>query len=1243
MAVLGFSGSVEGIDSRSQRVLAEIRPVPETPWFLVAEINRDEIYAPLYRLAWLALAIMIILTGASGLVAGLVWKARESGYAQRELAVERQRLALAERVNHLMKSARDAIILTDEKERILEVNDRMLELYGYSRDELRDLKVPQLRAPETRAEFPQQMKWLASQGHAEYETLARRKDGSPFPVDISASALEINGERVRLSIIRDITQRKAHEREIERWTGLYATLSQIIQCIVRVQSRKELFQKVCRIASEHSGFKVVWIGWLDRETHAVVPVGQAGDSAGYVDGIEVYADERPEGRGAIGTCIREDRTCIFNDILNKRLELPWHDVAAAHGLRSAAAMPIHFNGEVCGAFTVYAGEPNVFQDKEVALLEKAAVDISFALSNLDREEKRRRAEEALQVSEQRFRDVSDASGEFIWEIDRHGRFTYVSERVEALLGYRPDEILGRRSFEFSDKEDRRRQTAFLPDITQDRARFRDFEHCILSKSGRPIWLSATGIPIVAPAGELLGFRGASQDITERKQMEAEREITVRLLRLLNTPNTLQELMPEVTLLLQEWSGCEAVGIRLHDDDDFPYTETRGFPPKFVRMENQLCLLDMSGRLVRDDCGNTVLECMCGNVLCGRFDPSKPFFTARGSFWSNCTTDLLASTTDADRQARTRNRCNGEGYESVALIALRTGTAVHGLLQFNDHRKSRFTPERIAILERLADNLAHAVAHRQGQENLWEIEEQHRIALEAADLGTWKHNFTGGTVHFDARGRAHLGFEHDEVPFEQVMARVHPDDAGQLESVLAAAHAPATSTGRYSTEIRIVHPDDAIRWLAMQAHVHFEGEGAARVPILEVGTTQDVTESKAAEQALKASEERYRQAQKMEAIGQLSGGVAHDFNNILTVIEGNAKILASPDTVAKEIQESAAEISDAAKRAGNLTRQLLMFSRRQTMQLRDLDLNELVAHTAKMLQRILGEDIRIQLRFAPRPLLLHADAGMMDQILLNLAVNSRDAMPKGGQLLFETAEVDIDEEAAAHESGQAMPGAYACLTVSDSGSGIPPEFLPRIFEPFFTTKEVGKGTGLGLATVFGIVQQHHGWIGVTSEVGLGTIFRIHLPRLAATTKPKFESSALSSMRGNNETILVVEDELPLRVLVRRILSRFGYRILEAGSGPDALQQWELHRDEIQLLFTDVVIPDGLTGIELAERFLKDRPDLKVIYTSGYSADLAGKEMPDGRGFTFLAKPYEPDRLAEEIRACLNPDYALHRRN
>ena len=378
------------------------------------------------------------------------------------------------------------------------------------------------------------------------------------------------------------------------------------------------------------------------------------------------------------------------------------------------------------------------------------------------------------------------------------------------------------------------------------------------------------------------------------------------------------------------------------------------------------------------------------------------------------------------------------------------------------------------------------------------------------------------------------------------------------------------------------------------------------------------------------ERQLRQAQKMEAIGQLAAGVAHDFNNILTVIQGHAGLM--QQKVANGQDKSLQQITNAANRASTLIRQLLMFSRKQVMQFRYLDPNEILRNAIKMLEWVVGEHVKIEFQPYNSLSTIHADSSMVEQIAMNLAVNARDAMPNGGRLSITTS-VESVHRGSTPMDPEPREGQYVCLKFADTGFGMDTQILSRIFEPFFTTKPVGKGTGLGLSTVFGIVRQHHGWVEVESEPNKGTIFRIYFPS-TQHSPDRVESVTDVPLRNGRETVLVAEDEEALRQVVVQVLKLHGYTVLEAASGRDALEIWEQAGRPVDLLLTDLVMPGGVMGSELAERLTRQCPSLKVIYTSGYSPGMAGKDASLLEGRNFLPKPYSITQLARFVRECLD---------
>ena len=377
-----------------------------------------------------------------------------------------------------------------------------------------------------------------------------------------------------------------------------------------------------------------------------------------------------------------------------------------------------------------------------------------------------------------------------------------------------------------------------------------------------------------------------------------------------------------------------------------------------------------------------------------------------------------------------------------------------------------------------------------------------------------------------------------------------------------------------------------------------------------------------------------QSQKMESVGQLAAGVAHDFNNMLTIIQGHSGMLMAKPNIPTDLFDSAQAVYFASERAAGLTRQLLMFSRKNVMQRKQLDLRTVVANMIKLLKRSLGETVALEFKPSELVPVVHADAGMLEQVIMNLAVNARDAMPRGGTLTIDLSPMEVDDEYV-HAHPEAIKGQYVCLRVSDTGVGMDEAVMNRIFEPFFTTKEVGKGTGLGLATVYGIVKQHDGWLEVSSELGKGTSFSVFLPASeAAVDAAKLETDPAAFVRGGKETILVVEDEPVLRDMAHLILEECGYRVVSAANGPEALAVWEEKKLVVDLLLTDMVMPEGLSGVELAEQLLPQKPQLKVIFASGYTVDEVSEAFLEKNNARFLQKPYTRITLARAVRQSLD---------
>src|SRR5437588_685623 len=534
----------------------------------------------------------------------------------------------------------------------------------------------------------------------------------------------------------------------------------------------------------------------------------------------------------------------------------------------------------------------------------------------------------------------------------------------------------------------------------------------------------------------------------------------------------------------------------------------------------------------------------------------------------------------------------------------------------------------------------------------------RIALLAAPDTPVAVVAPDGTLLFASHSIERLlGFAPAELVGRPAFERVHPDDLPRINAALRDIVAsPGTPAG---LELRWRHKDGSWR--------HIDAVAVDRLAEPAVGAIvvnfRDVSERRTAEAALRESEERYRTLvegvrdiifalspegtiaslnpafetiagwRREEWVGRPAGGIAHDFNNILTAITGYADLLLEDLAATDPRRQDADEIHKAADRAAGLTRQLLAFSRQQVLQPTVLEVNKLVSDLEKMLRRLLGEDVELSTRLAPTTGRVKADPGQLEQVVMNLAVNARDAMPSGGKLTLETANVDLDEAYAA-DHYPARAGPFVMLAVSDTGIGMSEETQAHMFEPFFTTKEKGKGTGLGLATVYGIIKQSGGFIWVYSEVGHGTTFKLYLPRVEELAERAAAPAPVRTRpaRGT-ETVLVVEDEAPVRNVARQVLERHGYSVLEAPSAEAALDIATRYSGTIHLLLTDVVMP-GLNGRELASRLADLRPDARVIFMSGYTDDAVTRHGVLEPGSAYVQKPFTPDAIARKVREALD---------
>jgi PAS domain S-box-containing protein len=872
---------------------------------------------------------------------------------------------------------------------------------------------------------------------------------------------------------------------------------------------------------------------------------------------------------------------------------------------------------------------------------------------------RQQAEQAPPATEGNYREVFNAASDAIYVHDpATGEILDVNQAASELSGYSREELLRMQGEvlptggAFSHQEAVRRVRRAIAEGPQV------FEWQSRKKTGEVIWVE------VALRGATLGGQkrvlAVVHNITKRKEAEEAKDELNLLLNAIRGINRLivQEQDPEQLLT----KACEIL------------VQTRGFPLVWIGLPER-----ESKRVRPAARAGSHTEYLDRVTI--TWDEAPTGQGPTGLAMRTRQPCVIQDTAADPRYETWREPALACGFASAAAVPMITAEKVLGVISLYSEKKGTFHEAEVMLLKELASDLAFAwlsIEHdrerrraelrvsafayvaqrlsvaktaRQAAEIIVAVAEQ-LVGLDACtlDLYSPETDRLEYVLNQDTVGgqRVDCPAVYNNLPPSARIRRVI-ETGGQLilkdqPHLMMADATPFGNTSQPSASILIVPVRDGPEVIGVlsihsyTAHAYDEQSLDTLQALADHcgGALQRIR----AQQELSEREQQLRQAQKMEAVGQLAGGVAHDFNNLLAVIRGHADLLLmdsaqlSPNTNA-----GLKEIVVASERAANLTRQLLIFSRKQRMQSRPMVLNDVIAELTRMLKRIIGEDIDLQCHYSAQLPHVQADAGMIEQALVNLTVNARDAMPRGGQLLITTESVCLDASQA-RKLPEARAGEFVCLTVSDTGTGIVPEHLSRIFEPFFTTKEPGKGTGLGLATVHGIVKQHQGWIEVSSQPGNGATFRIFLPVIPAPAKSPEALQAEPAFSGGTETILLVEDDYAVRLVTRRVLEAQGYKVCEASSGPEALELWASHGEEIALLLSDVVMPEGMTGRELVEQLHARKPSLKVILMSGYSAETAGQKADASThpNTLFLKKPCPSRVLLETVRRSLDGNAA-----
>jgi PAS domain S-box-containing protein len=699
-------------------------------------------------------------------------------------------------------------------------------------------------------------------------------------------------------------------------------------------------------------------------------------------------------------------------------------------------------------------------------------------------------------------------------------------------------------------------------------------------------------PVLDVLGTIIGGMVVTQDVTAQKRSERIRVAFSELGRLLSAARTPEEAARIIVQAAQDligWEGC-SLDLYLPERDTVQAVlsmDSFGGPPVDVP---HVYLEGPPGEMTRK-----VLE--EGAQLILRDGPTGSGGEGLIPFGS-------------DRPSA-----------SLMFVPIRHGERIAGILSIQSYTANAYSRTDLGILQALADHCGAALERLRVEEALRESQAQ-LARTEAFSLVMTAHlGLDGRWLKVPPTLCGFLGYAEDELLGLREREVSHADDVeNDLRQQARLVNGEARS---YDLEKRYLRRDGTAAWTYLNCSIVQDHDGR---PLYFLAYLRDISERKSLEDQL-------RQAQKMEAVGQLAGGIAHDFNNLLTAIIGNAELLLAEMNSRDPRRIDVSEINRAAHRAATLTRQLLAFSRKQVLQPRIISLNEVVTDLSTMLRRIIGEDIELELDLDRNLGQVQADAGQLEQVITNLAVNARDAMPQGGTLTLRTANVAAEEVAAGNPEAPPLLGPLVAVSVADTGTGMDERTQARLFEPFFTTKELGRGTGLGLATAYGIVRQSGGHIRVRTQLHQGSTFTVYLPRVEGDAEESDETGGGRTATEGTETVLVVEDEEAVRVLARRVLMSRGYRVLEAGNADQALALAGGGKERIDLLLTDVVMP-GMGGPALAERLVHARPDLRVLYISGYAEEAIQRHGALPAGGALLEKPFTADELAHRVRETLS---------
>jgi PAS domain S-box-containing protein len=1083
-----------------------------------------------------------------------------------------------ERNRLLIENASDIIYTHDFEGNFLSVSPSAEQITGYAQQEVVKLNLKQIVVEEYLPKVQ--------------ETIAAKKGrGNAIPHPYELEIYGRDGRRIALEVntrlayqdgvaiaIQGIARDITDQKRAMRYRETqFATTRILAESVTLHEAIVSLLEAICRGVDWDFGRM-----WRRDETAKRLRSEAQWQSPHLVVEESILTPETCLSRHCVGCVVADTGEASWvTDLLEEESSGP--EILKA-GLRSCFAVPVRHAHETIGVMEFFSRSVR-YPDFELL---KAMTDIGSQIGLFI---ERKKAEQALVESEAKFRAVADTASSAIY-IHAGDKFLYANRASESITGYSREELLAMPVWKFIYPEDlplvkSHAEKRVRGEPVPDRYEFR-----LIDKRDEVRWVDFSGAAI--QFGGQSAIVATVFDITDRKRSEKLQSALYRIANLASSATDLNEFYKSIHDIVSELMEARNFYIAVLSEDG-----ERIEAPYFVDEQ----------------------------------DPEPPPPEA----WRGGLTEYVLRTGKpllADPKKFEKMVTAGEAVLSGAPsvdwlgVPLKSGDRTFGVLVVQSYSEtSRFGQKEADILMFVSQQVASAILQRRSQEALRRSEERYRSQVHSAVYGIYRSSVQGKFLDVNPALVQMLGYDSAEALYAMDMAK--------------DLYADPRERQRYVNEFAKAQRIDGIetRWkrkdgrnitvrLSGRAGLRYPGEPESFEMICE-----DVTERRMLEEQLLHS-------QKMEAVGRLAGGVAHDFNNLLTVIKGYSELMLNEVPEKDPMRVEVEEIRRAAERAASLTRQLLAFSRRQVLEPKVVDLNAIIGNMQKLLLRLLGEDVELQVSLSPALGNVKADPGQIEQVIMNLAVNARDAMPRGGKLTVETCNHAIDETYA-REHAVVHAGHYAMMAVTDTGIGMDQQTVSHVFEPFFTTKETGKGTGLGLSTVYGIVKQSGGYIWVYSEPGHGTSFKVYLP-IVETGKAEETGSrpVLTPTYRGTETILLVEDEGGVRALVKEVLQRHGYRVIETGNGGEALLACEQHPEDIHMLLSDVVLAQ-MTGTELARRLTPLRPNMKVLFISGYTEEAIIHQGVLEEGTAFLQKPFTPNVLARKVRQVLDGESAVAR--